>query len=176
MTIQENKHWYRDDQGVPHGIVRAKSTLADVFSVAPQTVERWGFPREPDGSYDLEKIYHWRNRHKTPVDKEKSDRSDHLGRKAAAEAEIKELEAEKRRRELANMDSDLVNRDDVTRFLAKFFSVVRDLAQRIPEELSPSWPTEQRALIREGLEDRISAYLNALHSYCDRVEEIGEPE
>ena len=58
----------------------------------------------------------------------------------------------------------------------RFFSGVRDLAQRIPEELATSWPMENRASIRAGMEDRIEVYLCAFFSYRGRIEEIGGEE
>jgi phage terminase Nu1 subunit (DNA packaging protein) len=77
----------------PPRLIVGQQEIAQVFSVNVRTVQRWdaeGFPRTPDGRYDVGECVAW------AIERQKAETADEFDlartRKTAAEAEIREHE------------------------------------------------------------------------------------
>jgi phage terminase Nu1 subunit (DNA packaging protein) len=168
-------------------------TYADVarhFGVAYGTVaSRWrqsGMPVEADGTYDYAKIGKWRElRIANQPHVRSNGKGGHTGddladnpayRRKLIDAEIKQQELEKRRRENARAAGDYVPRHDVQVFFSALLSQLRDDLARIPSELKASFPSDLRAELEDQLKARLNLCLETIYRQRNKIEEIAKGE
>lgn len=166
-------------------IVTTLAAVARHFKVSYDAVQRqWrgaGMPVEEDGSFDLEKIEEWQSRRNTRA-KHALNNPEAYAASAARrqrdeyEAKIKEQELLLKTHRNQVLLGSYVSREDVDRFFAAFFTMLRDESERVHLELKATLPKEYRDEIAETIRLRHELMLTTLYRQRVKLKELAQAE
>lgn len=123
-----------------------------------------GMPKEPDGSYDINKVVPWYVNQLKGA--KKTNEAQARARKLEAEAQLKELELRER-------SENLINVEDAVLEVGEIFSAIRSQMVALPSKVAPQLITCQTAGEAEGmLQKYVYQTLEELSTLPERLESL----
>lgn len=159
-------------------IVKTHMALAQALGVSRRTVIEWtqrpGFPKLPEGGYDVDEVRAWHLDNVAPNDtsnsapdigdlKEQLMRAE-LDKKLAETRKIKqeEIAKEMKNRQIAG---ELVRADDQIAQWAEFLASAKAIIESFPDDLAKEMPEESRVPARSLADHKVTLLLRKLASW-----------
>ena len=158
----------------PTGIVKTIGEVARAFGVTLDTVKKgWrpsGMPGKR-GRWDLAEIARWKRlRNRDPGEPASASDIETLSRRRAAEARIKEAEADRRERENRVKAGDLLQRSEVERWATTVLVETREQVMQLPDRLANLAPPEIRNQLREEADRHCRELLMVLRRRLEKTQ------
>lgn len=142
-------------------VVGTLGEVAYFFDVAHQTVKGWrrdGMPGKPK-AWNLREIYKW----KQGRDEDLHVDTEENQRRRAADADLKELQAERERIRVKRLLEQTVDKATVEECLAKTITLTRTRFERLPHLMASRFPKDCRADLVEQLEQEVRRICEQMH-------------
>ncbi len=153
-------------------VVRTQSEVASACGVSVACVRAWRMRDPPmpgeSGSYDLDEIHAWRKKWIKPT--KETTASEDRKRLLEGQARLTEAKANREERLDRKEEENIVELEDVERFISEFLNEARRQLQRIPGDFKQGYPVKLRATIQEDLQNRLDMYLRGMHNFALRLE------